>query len=175
MASSIYYYDIDLNRNKLLNARLQPVTTAERDLLANGYNTSDKGILVYDTTDSFFYVWNGNIWVRISISPDELYKIDEAYSAIIDNVNISSDTENIYLTLYRLDGGVITDTLKFKYIHTQTTSSLQWTVTHNLNCFPSVTIVDSSNNEVIGEVEYINPNSLNITFSAAFSGKAYLN
>ena len=40
---------------------------------------------------------------------------------------------------------------------------------------PSVSIVDSANTEVIGEVEHIDTNNLTIKFSAAFSGKAYLN
>ena len=45
----------------------------------------------------------------------------------------------------------------------------------NLGKFPSVSVVDSANDEVIGEVTYIDTNSLTIKFTAAFSGKAYLN
>lgn len=61
------------------------------------------------------------------------------------------------------------------YIHNQQTSEIEWQVTHNLDKFPSVSVVDSANDEVIGEVSYINSNSLTIKFTAPFSGKAYLN
>jgi hypothetical protein len=54
-------------------------------------------------------------------------------------------------------------------------SSSTWNITHNLNKYPSVSIVDASNAEVIGEVEHVNPNSLIVKFSAPFSGKAFLN
>jgi len=39
----------------------------------------------------------------------------------------------------------------------------------------SVTVVNSANEIVIGKVEYIDANEVQISFSAAFSGKAYFN
>jgi len=51
----------------------------------------------------------------------------------------------------------------------------EWTITHNLGKFPSVTVVDSANSVVVGDVDYTNSNILTITFSAAFSGCAFLN
>jgi hypothetical protein len=48
-------------------------------------------------------------------------------------------------------------------------------ITHNLNTYPSVTVVDSSGAVVIGAVAYNNKNQIAITFTSAFSGKAYLN
>jgi|TARA_R110000782_G_scaffold142364_3_gene235065 hypothetical protein len=50
-----------------------------------------------------------------------------------------------------------------------------WTITHNLGKFPSVTVVDSANTVVVGNVDYTNSNSLVITFNAAFSGCVFLN
>lgn len=61
------------------------------------------------------------------------------------------------------------------YVFTQTLASSSWNVNHNLNKFPSVSIVDSSNNLVIGDVMYIDSNNLTISFNASFSGKAYIN
>lgn len=61
------------------------------------------------------------------------------------------------------------------FIHEQIFSQNEWEVGHNLNKFPSVTIVDSGNNIVIGNVEYIDKNNVIIRFSSEFSGKAYLN
>jgi hypothetical protein len=61
------------------------------------------------------------------------------------------------------------------YIHNQGTSSSTWVVDHNLNKFPSVTVIDSGGTNVIGEVIYLTENRIEIYFSAPFAGKAYLN
>lgn len=61
------------------------------------------------------------------------------------------------------------------YIHNQSTASARWVVVHNLNKYPSVSITDSAGSQVFGEVQYVDENNLIITFSAAFSGKAYMN
>ena len=50
-----------------------------------------------------------------------------------------------------------------------------WEITHNMNKFPSVYIVDTANSVVEGLVEYIDKNSLTVTFNFPFSGKAYFN
>jgi hypothetical protein len=57
----------------------------------------------------------------------------------------------------------------------QTSSSNEWQINHNLNKKPSVTIVDTGDNVVVGEVQYIDNNNLTVSFNASFSGKAYLN
>lgn len=61
------------------------------------------------------------------------------------------------------------------YIHYQDLPANQWTVMHNLNKFPSVSIVDSGGSNVFGDIVYINDTTLTITFSTVFSGKAYCN
>ena len=66
------------------------------------------------------------------------------------------------------------------YTHNQSSVSNTWTITHNLNRFPSVTVVESGNTVVEGTVVYNSNKQLTITFFSAgsplaFSGKAYLN
>jgi len=61
------------------------------------------------------------------------------------------------------------------YTHNQNSASATWNVTHNLNCFPSVMVVDSAGSVVYGNIEYLDANSLRLTFVASFGGKAYLN
>lgn len=61
------------------------------------------------------------------------------------------------------------------YVHHQRIASNLWNIVHNLNKYPSVTIVDSANNIVIGDVNYINKNEVSIEFIGTFSGKAFLN
>ena len=60
-------------------------------------------------------------------------------------------------------------------VYRQNTPQSEWNINHDLDKFPSVTIVDSANEVVIGEVQYIDENNLTIKFSGAFSGKAFLN
>lgn len=44
------------------------------------------------------------------------------------------------------------------------------TVNHNLGKKPAVTVIDSANDECVGDVVHTNNNSLVVTFSASFSG-----
>lgn len=60
------------------------------------------------------------------------------------------------------------------YAHTQGSAATVWTVNHNLNFYPNVTVYDSANSMVEGTVSHTNATTLSITFSAAISGKAHL-
>ena len=61
------------------------------------------------------------------------------------------------------------------FIFTQGVSATTWNITHNLNKFPSITVIDTGNTVVTGEYIYIDSNNVTLTFSAGFAGKAYLN
>lgn len=61
------------------------------------------------------------------------------------------------------------------YVFTQATASDTWEIKHNLYKYPSVSIVDSGDNIVYGDVQYIDINTCICRFSVPFSGKAYLN
>ena len=61
------------------------------------------------------------------------------------------------------------------YEHDQGLPSAIWTITHNLEKFPSVSVVDTAGTHIMGEVTYISFNQLTINFTSAVSGKAYLN
>ena len=61
------------------------------------------------------------------------------------------------------------------YIYDQTVPSSVWTIEHNLEKFPAVNIVDSAGTEVIGAIDYIDINTVVITFTGAFSGRAFFN
>ena len=175
MAVQKVYIDYDFNKNQILNAKLQPVTTAQRNALASGYNSSDAGILVFDTTLQLLFTWDGNQWDQAGISAEQITQIAEAFNKTVVAIDVTSDTQNRTITLTYRDTLSIQDTYKFSHIHNQTVSSSTWNITHNLNKYPSVSVVDSSNEEVIGEVQHINSNSLTVKFSAPFSGKAFLN
>ena len=53
--------------------------------------------------------------------------------------------------------------------------ALVWTIQHNLNKFPSVSVVDTANTVVNSQVNYVDKNNITINNTAQFAGKAYLN
>lgn len=61
------------------------------------------------------------------------------------------------------------------FVYAQSVAASTWNITHNLNKYPSVSVVDSGLNTVYGDVEYLDTNSLTVTFRSAFGGKAFLN
>jgi hypothetical protein len=75
-----------------------------------------------------------------------------------------------------LDSIISIEELKDKsFVYSQLSASSTWNIIHNLDKYPSVMIVDSANTVVIGNIEYISNNELELTFLSEFSGKAYLN
>jgi len=58
---------------------------------------------------------------------------------------------------------------------TQGVPATTWNITHDLNKFPSITVVDTANTTVVGSYEYTSKNTVTLNFSAPFAGKAYLN
>jgi|TARA_R110000744_G_scaffold127455_1_gene234252 hypothetical protein len=61
------------------------------------------------------------------------------------------------------------------FTYNQGIPSSVWNIQHNLNKFPSVSIVDTSGSIIYTDVEYIDINNLRLTFFSALSGKAYMN
>lgn len=57
----------------------------------------------------------------------------------------------------------------------QMVASAHWHIVHNLGKFPSVEVVDSGGTTVYGETVFIDMNTVDLNFSAIFSGVAYLN
>ena len=77
--------------------------------------------------------------------------------------DLSEGATNKYFTVGRVS-----------YQHLQDEVSNTWVILHNLGFKPNVTVQDSAGSIYEGEISYTNSDSLTITFSAAFSGKAFL-
>ncbi len=60
------------------------------------------------------------------------------------------------------------------YVHNQNVASSTWTISHGLGFIPNITVVDSAGSVVEGSYNYPNSSTVVLTFSGAFSGKAYL-
>jgi hypothetical protein len=61
-----------------------------------------------------------------------------------------------------------------RHIHSQGTPLSVWSITHDLGGKPSVMVVDSADTVVVGDIEYVSDTEIQISFSGAFSGSAYL-
>lgn len=78
-----------------------------------------------------------------------------------------------------LNGNQTSADLKIKedktFVYTQATAAAEWSIAHNLDKYPIVSIVDTGGNVVVGDIIYIDADHVKIKFNAAFAGKAYLN
>lgn len=53
--------------------------------------------------------------------------------------------------------------------------ALVWVCRHALGKYPSVTVVDTAGTKLIPKIEYVDLNTVRITFNVATSGKAFFN
>jgi hypothetical protein len=60
------------------------------------------------------------------------------------------------------------------YVHEQTASATTWTINHNLDFVPNITVVDTFGTVVEGSYDYPNDTTVVLNFSSPFSGKAFL-
>lgn len=60
------------------------------------------------------------------------------------------------------------------FTHTQSATSAQWVVTHNLGFKPNVTVFNSANDVVEGHIIHNSANQLTLQFSSPMSGIAQL-
>lgn len=60
------------------------------------------------------------------------------------------------------------------YVHNQNSPSTTWTINHDLEFVPNITVVDSGGTVVEGSYDYPNDTTVVLTFSSPFSGKAFL-
>jgi len=63
----------------------------------------------------------------------------------------------------------------FTDYYEENTATNPWVVTHGLNKFPSVTVVNRNGVEVYAKVTYDDENNVTITFAGDTAGKAYFN
>jgi len=83
------------------------------------------------------------------------------------------DAESVNLLAVRT-GAVPSILVVRRYTHTQASANTTWAIVHDLGGKPSVTIVDTSDTHVVGDVTYNSETSITVSFTAAFSGYAYL-
>lgn len=60
------------------------------------------------------------------------------------------------------------------YVHVQGSPSAVWTINHDLGGQPTAVVLDSAGTQCEGTFSYPSNNQMVITFTAAFSGTAYV-
>lgn len=106
----------------------------------------------------------------VSPKPNSVYYVKSSPDS--DVVTYITDLNGVPVPL-KDDLGSVGGDKNFEYL--QLSASDTWIIDHTLDKFASVTIVDSGNNIVIGDIEYNTPNKITVRFQSSFSGKAYLN
>lgn len=104
-------------------------------------------------------IYEGNLIVEITVGNVE--------GTVLDKIN--NNISNIPNEGVSASGG------DKSYTFNQISPKEVWKIPHGLGKYPSVTVVDSGGNKVVGDIKYIDINNLEISFVGGFSGIAYLN
>jgi hypothetical protein len=128
-----------------------------------------------------------NICSFVLSDTDTTYELDSIQNGPNSDIRLigSDSTTDIVtleagtnVTLTNTGNNILIDVVDMgdkNYVHDQPVASITWTVQHNLDKFPSCTMVLSTGQQGYGDVNFIDENNLTITFSGAVSGKAYIN
>lgn len=92
----------------------------------------------------------------------------------LKNLNLETLNEDIHAIKTQFEELKKNPTDK-AFVYNQDTLSDTWNIEHNLNKFPSITIVDTGGNIVYGDYIYTDKNNVTLKFSLPISGKAFLN
>jgi hypothetical protein len=122
----------------------------------------------------------------LELGANEVNSIDTSDTTFIDMTPTTPTSGNVEITA-SLSATGTPDNTKFlrgdntwvkadkDFVFTQAAPSATWSIQHDMDKFPSVSVVNNNNVLMYGNITYVDKNNLTINFSAGFSGKAYLN
>lgn len=161
--------------NAVVNfSSIQSLILAKKDMAGtdiSSYYTSLIGsrVIIQKSGDpSKFGIYN---WTTSVVNSKYSNAHDISLTYIMGNSSLENES-NYLISLLQYDYLSATDK-HFEF--TQSSPASVWTIAHNLNKHPSVSVVDSAGTQVIGDVQHTDDDNLTITFINQFSGKAYLN
>lgn len=117
---------------------------------------------------------NTNNLIRVGNGVDRWNDLEILGAGPASGVSYDNSTSGLSATNVQVAIDVLSGTKATYYEHDQQVASNEWTITHNLGKMPSVTVIDSADTIVIGDTEFLTNNQLKISFTGAFTGKAYL-
>ena len=106
---------------------------------------------------------------------------DSNNDGIVDRADFADNAQQAFNATY-VDGKDINnyytkaevDSRVSNYVFYQNTPSYVWTITHNLDKYPNVIIIDSAGSVIDGSIRYMSLQQVQITFNRGFSGTARL-
>ena len=164
---TIYCKIVGINEDYTLDVTVVPDETTRIKSVVNAskyeFNVGDYGIL-YKIGNNLA---NAFIIAKLGPSDEDNQPLSKQVSGGGDEGGSGGTVvNNYYQTIQKAS----------TYTHLQNTSAATWTVNHNMDKYPSVTVVTSAGDIAGGaEIDYIDKNNLTISFVSAFAGKAYLN
>lgn len=127
----------------------------------------------------YINVENKTYQVSDPSTPDYVKDISQAEINKWNQPDYEDETNKPSINGVTLSGNKTSDDLGLvadkTYLHHQTVASDTWVIVHNLNKYPSVAVIDSAGNEVIGEISYDDKNQVTLKFVGGFKGVATLN
>lgn len=131
--------------------------------------------------------WQGSGGSGGEVTPDSpdtfTNKTINADDNTITNLGVNNFKDGLVLDEVRRSGAsedklvsekAVSDALA-TYIFEQGSASTTWVVTHNLNKYPSVVVVDSAGTQFMTQIHYDSLNQLTVFMNGATTGKVYLN
>ena len=127
----------------------------------------------------YINVENKTYQVSDPSTPDYVKDISQAEINKWNQPDYEDETNKPSINGVTLSGNKTSDDLGLvadkTYLHHQTVASDTWVIVHNLNKYPSVAVIDSAGNEVIGEISYDDKNQVTLKFEGGFKGAATFN
>jgi hypothetical protein len=141
------------------------------DSLANFYTNPLIGSMVMISQCDKISNWGAFKWVNSiqdGISPT-FYDITLQY---VSGPGFFEDTKDYFISILTYDTNLTSDK---NFVWTQSVLESTWQVTHNLNKYCSVEVVNDTNDIIYPNIEYTSPNTVTITFSTPQKGQAFFN
>lgn len=111
------------------------------------------------------YTWNSSVQ-----DGTETSFYDIGLSLVSSSGSLTDGNEYLVSLLQLSSGGSDKN-----YVHTESPAASVWTVTHNLNKYCDVTVVDNLGAVINADIGYDSLNQVTITFNQAVSGQAFCN
>jgi hypothetical protein len=124
-------------------------------------------ILIQKASNSNFFAYYKLVSFEQDLTETSFYNASLTF--VSGNGSVQED-DDYFVSLLQFE-----DNADKNFVFNQSVASSTWTVQHNLNKFPSCTMVLSTGQQGYGDVTFIDENNLTITFAGAESGKAYIN
>jgi hypothetical protein len=162
--------NITFNNRTQLNTQFSGIT----DIYINKTNDLNVDVTPYFESllgGSFLKINNGTKTTEYGI-----YRIQSVQDYNQDILLLSVDVLFSNGTITDSDVAVISHQIaEDKHYKTALMDGDIWQIEHNLNKYPSITVVDTANNVIYGEVNYNDLNNVTITFASSVTGYAYFN